>query len=169
MTFFHENFVWRMWQPLAPWWSIGSLEVRADRLIHGDTTDSRWPPSSQALALVSRAFIDSWRFGVRSKLREFLINEIRDVRIVCRPIIVQPPPNPTAHCVVFVRRKGSLVIICIHFPRQQHLLRIVHTHDALRFGFGFGQRGQKQTGENSNDGYHNQQFDEREAVTELVR
>src|SRR5881396_2300518 len=119
MSVFHENFVGRMWQPLAPWWIIGSPEVRADRLIHGDTADSRRPPSSHALALVSGAFIDSWRFGVGSKFREPLINEIKKVRIVCRPIIVQPPPNPTTHCVVFVRRKGPTVIVCVQFPRQQ--------------------------------------------------
>src|SRR5881396_1346035 len=152
-----------MWQPLTPWWIISSLEVWADRLTHGDTADSRRPPSSQALAMVSRALIDAWRFGVRSKLREFLIDQIRDVRIVCRPIIVQPPPNPTTHRVVFVRRKGPLVIICIHFPGQQQLLRIVHTHDALRLGFGLGQSGQQQPSENSNDGYDHQEFDESEA------
>src|SRR5439155_1563271 len=56
-------------------------------------------------------------------------------------------------------------IVGIKPPAEHHLAEIVHAADALRLGFGFGQRGQKQTRENSDDGYDHQQFDEREAAT----
>ena len=55
-----------------------------------------------------------------------------------------------------------LLVTCIEVKSLDHLVSIIHTGDALGLSLGLGQRWQKHTGKNGDDGYHHQQLDEGE-------
>jgi hypothetical protein len=56
------------------------------------------------------------------------------------------------------------VIIGKHAVRQADLLEIAHTVDALSFGLGLGEGGQKEPRQDGDDGNDNQQLDERKSL-----
>ena len=59
-------------------------------------------------------------------------------------------------------REFIVVIALVHVVGQHQLLGVVHTEDALSFGFSLGQRGQEHACQNGDDGDDHQELDEGE-------
>ena len=59
--------------------------------------------------------------------------------------------------------KFVVVVVRIHKDCQAHLFQIASAQSGIRFCFGFGKRGQKHSGKNSNDGDDDEKFDEGES------
>ena len=65
-------------------------------------------------------------------------------------------------------RQCISVILNVHPPRVHQLAAVVHATYALRLGLGFGQCGQKQPGQNSDNGDDHQQFNQGKAAKPSV-
>src|SRR5437879_5625494 len=70
--------------------------------------------------------------------------------------------------IEFRRRKPVLVVIRVHKHRKAHLPEVIQAACLLALLFGARQRGKQHTGQNGNDGDHDQEFDRREAKNRTV-
>ena len=59
--------------------------------------------------------------------------------------------------------KLIIEISCVQVPSEHKLLAVVQAQDSLRLGFGLGQGGEEQAGQNGDDRDDHQKFNEREA------
>jgi hypothetical protein len=57
------------------------------------------------------------------------------------------------------------MVIGVKNPRVTELTGVAETRNAVRTGFGFAERRQKQRRENGDQGDDNQEFDQRESAT----
>ncbi len=62
-----------------------------------------------------------------------------------------------------------MVVFRVHGPGKLELLYIRQALGRLRQAFGFGQSGQQHSSKNGDDGDHDEQLDEREAVGSSLR
>ena len=62
-------------------------------------------------------------------------------------------------------RKAAFVVVRPHPQGESHLPEVAHARYAQRLAFCFGQCRQKHARQNSDDGDHHQQFDEREGAS----
>src|SRR4029453_15881834 len=112
---------------------------------------------------VRRAFIDLRRRQIRSKFRRLRVQQAGDVRVVAvGGIEVQRAPDPGTgvDAVIAGFGKKTLVVIRVHDVRELQLFEVAQTLYAMRLGFGFGEGGQKNAGQNSNDGDYHQKLDQ---------
>ena len=57
-----------------------------------------------------------------------------------------------------------VIIVVVHVPGRHQLFGVVEAIDALGFALGLGERGQKQGGQDGDDGNHDQQLDQRKST-----
>src|SRR6266852_2731692 len=105
-------------------------------------------------------------------------HQIKNIRVIGRPVEFQPSSapgpgielgdaiNPTRLIVAVVRWNAITIVLSIDDPSEAHLPEIVQTINALGFGLGSVQGGQKHGRKNGDDGDDYQQFDQCECSSE---
>ena len=133
---------------------------RVDRI-----TTEPWPLWRIGIVNISRALIDVLvlpGIGPNHAFRK-RIGEIPVVAIIAGPALNSDRPDALRR-IGKGGRNVAAEIINVQAPGKIQLLGVVHAHDAVRFRLRFRKGGQKEAGEDRDDGDHDQQFDKGETA-----
>ena len=96
--------------------------------------------------------------------RHFLISEWPSAKEKPQaPFEIATDPAGFDTAVAGVQRKPIALVFGVQEPGQSQLLAVAQTADALGLLFGFAQGWQKHAGQDGDDRYHHQQFDQGES------
>ena len=156
----------------------GIVEASLDEAVHRDATNAR-----QLLVFnlrgvrVGWALVDAGRLGVRAELgikvahHFFGTDQVEDVGVVAVVWAkIEEAVDPAAGILnmLGVGRQLVLVVADVQLPCREQLPLIVQAIDAGGVALGLGQGRQQQAGEDRDDGDHDQQFDQREALGQAL-
>ena len=154
------------------------VETAFNEAVHRDTTDARQLYFSDLRGVrVGWALVDAGRLGVWAELgikvahHFFGTDQVEGVGVVAVVWAkIEEAVDPAAGILnmLGVGRQLVLVVADVQLPCREQLPLIVQAIDAGGIALGLGQGRQQQAGEDRDDGDHDQQLDQREALGQAL-